>query len=100
MCMWGLKKRGDQNTPGLEVNKAHSQVSETPGFSRNMGEFSIFGGALCAVAKMLVKRKWSKVKDKQLMELLVLIKWHCYWFQATHIQLKLTVWKQVLRALR
>lgn len=32
---------------------------------------------------------------------MLLTKQHCHWFQATpHVQLKLKVWKQVMRALR
>lgn len=49
---------------------------------------------------------WPPVSNQQYLlllytELLVLIKWHCHWFQVTpHVQLKLKVWMQVMRALR
>lgn len=51
--------------------------------------------------KCLLKGNGVKVKEKQLTELLVFIRRHCHWFLATpHIQLKLKIRKQFMRALR
>lgn len=52
----------------------------------------------CAVIKMPVKRKWNEGEGKTDYRASG-IKQHCHWFQATpRAQLKLKVWKQVMRA--
>lgn len=51
--------------------------------------------------KCLLKGNGVHLREKEFTELLVLVNWHYFWFQATlPVHLKLIAWKQVFRALR